>query len=86
MGYNKVVDKTMDKKHFLSLLPTPRTPEEQGNVNLAAEIRIDKEKTLVARRYDKTAPVKQKTNFLEFFSLKTIWEAVAIKAILGSVS
>lgn len=81
MGYNKVVDETTGKEHIkhirskeylgLYLLPNPRTPEERQKnketLALAAEIRIDKEKVLVARRYDKAAPVKQKVNFLEFF-------------------
>ena len=81
MGYNKVIDEVTGKEHIkhirskeylgLYLLPNPRTPEERQKnketLALAAEIRIDKEKVLVARRYDKSAPVKQKINFLEFF-------------------
>ena len=78
MGYNKVIDEVTGKEHIkhirskeylgLYLLPNPRTPEERQKnketLALAAEIRIDKEKVLVARRYDKAAPVKQKINFL----------------------
>lgn len=81
MGYNKVIDEVTGKEHIkhirskeylgLYLLPNPRTPEERQKnketLALATEIRIDKEKVLVARRYDKAAPVKQKINFLEFF-------------------
>lgn len=81
MGYNKVIDETTGKekikhvrsKEFLGLylLPNPRTPEERQrnkeNLALASEIRIDKEKELNARRYDKALPIKQRINFLDFF-------------------
>ena len=81
MGYNKVFDEKTGKEHIkhirskeylgLYLLPNPRTPEERQQnketLALAAEIRMDKEKMLIARKYDKAAPVKQKINFLVFF-------------------
>lgn len=80
MGYNKVFDEKTGKEHIkhirskeflgLYLLPNPRTPEERQQnketLALAAEIRMDKEKVLIARKYDKAAPVKQKINFLVF--------------------
>lgn len=81
MGYNKVLDDKTGReliKHVrtketlgLYLLPNPRTPEERQQnketLALAVEIRIDKEKELVARRFDKALPVKQKVNFLAFY-------------------
>ncbi len=81
MGYNKVLDEATGKEHIkhirskeylgLYLLPNPRTPEERQrnkeNLALAAEIRIDKEKALNARKFDKALPVKQKINFLDYF-------------------
>lgn len=81
MGYNKVVDEATGKEHIkhirskeflgLYLLPSPRTPEERQKnketLALASEIRADKEKVLIARKYDKAAPVKQKINFLAFY-------------------
>ena len=81
MGYNKVFDENTGREHIkhirskeflgLYLLPNPRTPEERQQnketLALAAEIRMDKEKILIARKYDKAAPVKQKINFLNFY-------------------
>lgn len=81
MGYNKVFDPKTGKeliKHIrtketlsLYLLPNPRTPEERQQnketLALAAEIRMDKEKELISRRYDKALPMKQKINFLDYF-------------------
>ena len=81
MGYNKVFDENTGREHIkhirskeylgLYLLSNPRTPEERQQnketLALAAEIRIDKEKVLTARKYDKAAPVKQKINFLNFY-------------------
>lgn len=81
MGYNKVFDEKTGREHIkhirskeylgLYLLPNPRTPEERQQnketLALAAEIRMDKEKILIARKYDKAAPVKQKINFLNFY-------------------
>lgn len=62
MGYNKVFDEKTGKEHIkhirskeflgLYLLPNPRTPEERQQnketLALAAEIRMDKEKVLIA--------------------------------------
>ena len=73
MGYNKVIDEVTGKEHIkhirskeylgLYLLPNPRTPEERQKnketLALAAEIRIDKEKVLVARRH----PSSRKSTF-----------------------
>ena len=77
MGYNKVIDEVTGKEHIkhirskeylgLYLLPNPRTPEERQKnketLALAAEIRIDKEKGLVARRLTSPHPSSRKSTF-----------------------
>ena len=100
MGYNKVIDEVTGKEHIkhirskeylgLYLLPNPRTPEERQKnketLALAAEIRIDKEKVLVARRYDKSAPVKQKINFLEELQEKRYSDDGRLPATVPGIS